>query len=198
MPVRRELGVRTLFNILGPLVNPARPTHHLFGVPDVAQLPLVAATLARSGGGIGVVVHGAGGYDELTPMGEADLIFVEGTRTRPGRLDPAEYGFSGCTEQELAVNDPEQAAKVLRDLLRGQGPEPMRRMLALNLGLALYLLGSDSRRQETLDKDRGYNRPRMRKAMEEGRGCRRGEKVLPCLSGFARPRRRKSPPCGNV
>ncbi|MDR3073605.1 MAG: anthranilate phosphoribosyltransferase [Deltaproteobacteria bacterium] len=171
MPVRRELGVRTLFNILGPLVNPARPTHHLFGVPEAEQLPLVAATLARSGGGTGVVVHGAGGYDEVTPLGEAALVFVDDAQTRPGRLDPAEYGIQPCTERELAVDGPEQAAAVLRELLRGQGPKPMRDMLALNLGLALYLLGSDSGRKETLDPDRGYNRPRMRADMEEARSA---------------------------
>ncbi len=169
MQVRRELGVRTLFNTLGPLVNPARPTHHLLGVPDSAQLPLVAATLARSGGGTGAVVHGAGGYDELTPLGTAELIFVDGSETRPGRLDPAEYGFSACAERDLAVEGPEQAADVLRDLLRGQGPKPMQDMLVLNLGLALYLLGSGGQRNEAVDKGKGYNRPRMREAMEEAK-----------------------------
>ena len=169
MPVRRELGVRTLFNILGPLVNPARPTHHLFGVPNPAQLPLVAATLARSGTGTGVVVCGAGGYDELTPMGEAELIFVTKSETRPGRLNPAEYGFAPCTEEELAVDGPEQAAEVLCRILQGQGPKPMQDMLALNLGMALYLLGSEHSSSETVDPDCGYNRPRMAEAMEQAK-----------------------------
>lgn len=169
MPMRRELGVRTLFNILGPLVNPARPTHHLLGVPNHEQLPLVAATLARCSTGIGAVVCGAGGYDELTAIGEASLIFVNKAKTRPGRLNPALYGFTPCTEQELAVEDPEQAADVLRQVLHGQGPKPMRDMLALNLGLALYLLGSDQNAGETVDSDCGYNQPRMMDAMEEAK-----------------------------
>ncbi len=167
MPVRRELGVRTLFNILGPMVNPGKPSHHLFGVPDVAQLPLVAATLARSGTGTGAVVCGAGGYDEVTPLGEAELFFVDKAATRPGRLDPAEYGFAPCTEQELAVEGPEQAAGVLREILQGRGPKPMQDMLALNLGLALYLLGSAEQAGEETDPERGYNRPRMRRAMDQ-------------------------------
>jgi anthranilate phosphoribosyltransferase len=167
MPVRRELGIRTLFNILGPLVNPARPTHHLLGVSDARQLPLVAAALARSGSGIGAVVHGAGGYDEISPLGEADLIFVNKTRIRHGRLNPAEYGFALCTEQDLAVDGPEHAAAVLRDILRGKGPKPMRDMLTLNLGLALYLIGSGEHARETVDLDRGYNQRRMQLSMKQ-------------------------------
>jgi len=167
MPVRRELGVRTLFNILGPLVNPARPSHHFLGVPDPQQLPLLAATLARSTSGVGVVVSGAGGYDELTPLGEASLIFVENGKTRPGRLFPEEYGFAPCAEDDLTVDGPAQAAETMRLLLHGQGSKPMRDMLALNLGMALYILGSQGHRDESLDPTRGYNPPRMAAAMNE-------------------------------
>jgi anthranilate phosphoribosyltransferase len=177
MPVRRELGVRTLFNILGPLVNPARPGRHFLGVADAAQLSLVAETLSRTSSGSGAVVCGAGGYDELTTMGEAHLIFVENGATRPGTLDPAEYGFKPCTERELAVEGPEHAAAVLRELLRGEGPEAMREMLILNLAFALYLVKDGSRRE--YDRDCGYNRELMaqtvreaRKAVSEGAGRR--------------------------
>lgn len=177
MPVRRELGVRTLFNILGPLVNPARPSRHFLGVPDPVHLPLVAETLARTSRGSGAVVCGAGGYDELTTMGEAQIVFVENGKTRPARLNPAEYGFKPCTEQELAVDGPEHAAAVLRELLQGRGPEAMQEMLALNLAFALYLL--DNNAQSGYDKDCGYNRKLMdnsvkeaRKAVAEGAGRR--------------------------
>lgn len=166
MSVRRELGVRTLFNILGPLVNPARPTHHLLGVADPAQLRLVAETLARSGRGAGIVLHGAGGYDEATTLGESSLMFVQDNTVRPARLDPAEYGFSPCKERELAVKDPEEAAGVLRLLLQGRGPKAMRDMLALNLGLALYLLRPEPERP---DAERGYDRTRMASAMAEAK-----------------------------
>ena len=166
MPVRRELGVRTLFNILGPLVNPARPTHHLFGVADPDQLSLVAETLARSGGATGIVLHGAGGYDEATTLGECALMFVRDDQVRPGRLDPAEYGFAPCEEKDLAVKDPEEAAEVLRLLLQGQGPRAMRDMLALNLGLALYLLAPDAERP---DAGCGYDKSRMAAAMQEAK-----------------------------
>jgi anthranilate synthase/phosphoribosyltransferase len=171
MPARRELGVRTLFNLLGPLVNPAKPTHHFLGVPSGAQLSLVAETLARTSTGSGAVVCGAGGYDELTPMGEAETIFVREGKTRPGRLDPAEYGFAPCRERDVAVDGPEEAAAVLRELLRGGGPEAMRGMLALNLGFALYLLDMERNEEEGVDPARGYNRERMATAMEEARAA---------------------------
>lgn len=167
MPIRRELGVRTLFNILGPLVNPARPGRHFLGVADPSQLSLVAETLARTSSGRGAVVCGAGGYDELTTLGEARIIFVDNGTVRPGKLDPADYGFTPCAEQDLAVQGPEHAAAVMRELLHGKGPEPMREMLALNLAFALYLIRSGP--DEETDKDHGYNRKRMAQSVKEAR-----------------------------
>ncbi|MDR2800125.1 MAG: anthranilate phosphoribosyltransferase [Desulfovibrio sp.] len=170
MPVRRELGVRTLFNILGPLVNPGRPSLHFLGVADPGQLALVAKTLAGAGQGDGAVAHGAGGYDELTPIGRARLFFVRQGAVRQGFLDPAEYGFSPCAEKDLAVQGPEDAARVLRGLLQGDGPKAMREMLALNLGFALYLLGPED--GEADDPLRGFAPKRMGAAM-----ARAGEAV---------------------
>ncbi|MCL1889488.1 MAG: anthranilate phosphoribosyltransferase, partial [Desulfovibrionaceae bacterium] len=169
MPVRRELGMRTLFNILGPLVNPARPTHRFLGVADQTQLSLVAAALARLEPEAGVVAHGAGNYDEITPLGEASLIFVHGLECRPGRLNPAEYGIAPCAEQDLAVDGPEHAAQVLREVLSGQGSRAVSDMLALNLGLALYLFGSGKQPGEALDPTCGYNRQRMRETMAQAK-----------------------------
>ncbi|MDR1049835.1 MAG: anthranilate phosphoribosyltransferase [Deltaproteobacteria bacterium] len=140
MPVRRELGVRTLFNILGPLVNPARPTHRLVGVYQPQLLDLMAGALARLGGVRAAVVHGAGGYDELTPIGPAEARMVEGGRVTSLTLDPADFGFSPCSPEDLAIADPAEGALVLRELLNGRGPAPMRDMLVFNVGLALLLL----------------------------------------------------------
>ena len=165
MPIRRELGVRTLFNILGPLVNPARPTHHLLGVPRKDMLQLVAQTLALKGTALGAVVCGAGGYDEVTPMGPASVVFVDHGKTTEAEIDPAEFGFSSCTEAELAVNGPEDAGRVLREILRGKGPAPMRDMLALNLGLALYLLDETPK---TVDAE-GYDKSAMARFMDQAR-----------------------------
>jgi anthranilate synthase/phosphoribosyltransferase len=140
MPIRRELGVRTLFNLMGPLVNPAKPGLCFFGVPRSDILPLFANTLARMGGRSGAIVCGAGGYDELTTMGPAQVAYVRGDMVRFEELDPAEFGFAPARPEELAVSGPEEGAAVLRELLDGRGPEPMRQMLALNIGFGLHLL----------------------------------------------------------
>ncbi|MDR0827656.1 MAG: anthranilate phosphoribosyltransferase [Desulfovibrio sp.] len=173
MPVRRELGVRTLFNVLGPLVNPGKPGLHFLGVAEPEQLSLVAETLAQAGQGDGAVVYGAGGYDELTPMGKAEILFVRQGAIQPAFLDPAEYGFVPCAEKDLAVRDPEDAARILRALLQGQGPKAMRDMLALNLGFALYLLEPED--GEAADPALGFAPLRMREAMERaGRAVDQG------------------------
>lgn len=140
MPTRKEMGIRTLFNLLGPLVNPARPTHNLIGVPSPDLIPLMAGTFAHLGGTHTAVVCGSGGYDELTPIGPADVIFVRDTEQEARQLDPKKYGFEPCTPEDLAVTGPKHAEAVLREILNGKGPRAMRDMLAFNLGLALYLL----------------------------------------------------------
>lgn len=140
MPLRRELGVRTLLNLMGPLVNPARPGLCFLGAPREELLPLLAHTLALLGERSGAVVCGAGGYDELTTMGPAKIAYVHGSTVRFAELDPLDYGFLPCRPEELAVSDPGEGVAVLRALLSGGGPEAMREMLALNTGFGLHLL----------------------------------------------------------
>jgi anthranilate phosphoribosyltransferase len=140
MPVRKELGIRTLFNILGPLVNPARPEHSFLGAANPEILPLMARTLARRGAKLSAVVHGAGGYDELTTLGPAQVMIVCGGQSEEMALDPAEFGFTPCDPRELSISGPVEGAAVLRELLHGRGPRPMRDMLALNVALALYIM----------------------------------------------------------
>jgi anthranilate synthase/phosphoribosyltransferase len=140
MPVRRELGVRTLFNILGPLVNPASPTHRLIGVYRPELLDLMAGALNEMGGEVSAAVHGAGGYDELTTMGPALMRIVRDGKIETLVLDPRDFGFSPCSPEDLAIADPSEGARVLIELLSGRGPAPMREMLAFNVGAALYVL----------------------------------------------------------
>lgn len=144
MPVRRELGVRTVFNLLGPLVNPARPTHRLIGVPLPESLDLIAGTLAHIGGSTSAVVHGAGGYDELTTLGPAQVILVRDKLTESTTIDPRDFGFSPGQPEDLTIQGPAHGEQVLRLILKGEGPLAMREMLAFNVGLALYLLKATS------------------------------------------------------
>ena len=171
MSVRQELGVRTLFNLLGPLVNPASPTHHFLGVSTREQLELVAKTLALTSRGTGAVVYGDGGYDELTTTGTASVVFVSGGQTRPGCLNPQEFGFAPCSEKDLTVEGPAEAATVLRALLRGEGPQAMLDMLALNLGFALYLITGDGNDDAEVDAVCGFDKGRMHAAMCEARNA---------------------------
>ena len=139
-PIRNELGIRTLFNLLGPLINPARPTHILLGVARPNMVRLMAETLAQSPVHRGAVVCGAGGYDEITPLGPNDMMLLRDGELQPFTLDPADFGIAPCTPEELAVHDREEAVSVLRELLSGRGPRAMQDMLVLNVGMGMYLL----------------------------------------------------------
>lgn len=140
MSLRKVLGIRTLFNLMGPLLNPARPTHQVLGVPDAAILPLMAETLRLTGVQRAAVVHGAGGYDELTPFGPGQVAYLRDGGVELARLDPAELGLADDRPQAVTVSGPQEALAVLRAILAGQGPEPARKMVALNLAMALHLL----------------------------------------------------------
>ncbi len=140
-PARREMGIRTLFNILGPMINPAKPPYLLMGVarPELVQLVAdtfsIATTLRRV-----AVVHGAGGYDELTPMGPAQIIMLNDGVQTPMTMDPADYGIPPCTPADLYVKDPQEAAAVVREIVHGRGSQHMKNMVMLNVAMCLYII----------------------------------------------------------
>ena len=139
-PVRKEMGVRTLFNILGPMINPARPSHLLMGVARPELVELVAETLMQSPLHRAAVVCGSGNYDEVTPIGPTKMALLHNGKVTPMMLDPQEFGIASCTVEDLAVSGKEEAVAVLNDILNGQGPRAMMDMVVLNVGLAIYLL----------------------------------------------------------
>ena len=139
-PIRHALGIRTLFNLMGPLLNPARPTHQILGVPDARFAPMMARVLVRQGIHKAAVVHGAGGYDELTPCGTSDVIFVRNGEILEGKIFPDNFGIRECTPKDLECLTKDKAIDVLEKILSGQGPTAMADMVALNLGLAIHLL----------------------------------------------------------
>jgi anthranilate phosphoribosyltransferase len=140
MPVRRELAVRTAFNILGPLTNPARPSFQLVGVGVPEHAALVAGALAAMGIERAVVVHGAGGADELTLEGENLVLFVENGRIRKDSAGPDDVGLQSCELLLLQGGDPEENAKRLRRLLDGE-PGPFRDCVLFNAGAAFVAAG---------------------------------------------------------
>jgi anthranilate phosphoribosyltransferase len=171
MPVRKEMGIRTLFNILGPLVNPAKPTHSFLGAyaPEVAAL--MAGALAEMGTVFSATVHGAGGYDEMTTMGPATVYLVEGDRISQMKVDPARYGFNPARPEELVINGPREGVAVLRELLAGRGPEPMRDMLMLNVAMAIYVMRGAQTFDECLAEARRAVNDGAGQHVVEKRGC---------------------------
>jgi anthranilate phosphoribosyltransferase len=140
-PVRTALGVRTIFNILGPLTNPATPPFHLIGAFSLEIARLIADTLAGMEVERTFVVHGAEGWDEPTPIGPFTVFDV-----RPGRVDmqirvPADYGLQTCKPADLAGGDAQQNARALEAVLNGQDRGAHRFCLLLGTALALEVVG---------------------------------------------------------
>jgi anthranilate phosphoribosyltransferase len=139
-PIRKELGIPTLFNLMGPLLNPARPTHQILGVGRPEILRLMAEVLVLTNVEKAYVVHGACNFDELTPFGVNEAFLVENGELTEVKIDPADYGFALSKPEDVAVNDREEALSTIRKVLSGKAPQAMLDMVALNLGAALSIL----------------------------------------------------------
>jgi anthranilate phosphoribosyltransferase len=146
VPVRKDLAIRTLFNLMGPLLNPARPTHQIVGAASEPIAELMAEALSLPGAGVerAAVVHGAGGFDELTPFGPSTIFRVAPGRVERETFDPAPLGMFGGKAENVAVSGPEESLQAMRELLRGQGPWVMQDMLIINLALALSVLDAST------------------------------------------------------
>src|SRR5215472_9732233 len=132
---RRELGVPTVFNFLGPVANPARPQAQAVGVADARMGPVLAGVLA-SRGCSALVFHGDDGLDELTTTGPSKVWAVRDGEVSHTRFDPAEIGIPRCEPDDLRGGDPATNAAVARTVLAGE-PGPVRDTVVLNAGAAL-------------------------------------------------------------
>jgi anthranilate phosphoribosyltransferase len=141
-PVRKAMGVRTVFNLLGPLTNPAAPPYLLLGAFSPAAARLMAEALAGFEGlERAFVVHGAPGWDEATPVGPFVLYEVRGEEVSETTRDPAEWGLARCTAEDLAGGDADVNAARLRAALEGEDTGPHLDALLLGTALALELTG---------------------------------------------------------
>jgi anthranilate phosphoribosyltransferase len=138
--VRRRLSVPTIFNILGPLANPARAAYQLIGVGRAALRPLLAEALAMLGTDRAVVVHGQDGMDEVSLSGPTDATVVSEGRVLEMQWTPEEFGLPRCSREELTVEGPGQSAAVIRTVLAGR-PGPDRDMVVANAAAALWTTG---------------------------------------------------------
>jgi anthranilate phosphoribosyltransferase len=140
-PVRGALGVRTVFNILGPLTNPARPPHALIGAFDLPTARLMADTLAGMELGRAFVVHGEPGWDEATPCGPFTLFDVRGGTVTESVRDPDDYDLPRCRPEDLAGGDAAYNARALEAVLAGEDRGAHRDALVLGAALLLELTG---------------------------------------------------------
>jgi anthranilate phosphoribosyltransferase len=137
--VRRELGIRTVFNILGPLVNPANPTFQMNGVYDLELLRLYSYLLSRRGIRFGVV-HSLDGYDELSLTGSARVVWNFGTRD----VSPHDLGLALIAPEELrAHGGAEESAALLLSVLNGRGTAGQEAVVIANAALAMWCRNVD-------------------------------------------------------
>jgi anthranilate phosphoribosyltransferase len=141
-PVRRALGVRTVFNLLGPLTNPAEPPFSVIGAYSAEAAKLMAQTLAGMPIQRAFVVHGEPGWDEATPIGPFELYDVEPGSVRREVRDPLDVGIQRCTAGDLAGGDAEHNAAGLRAVFEGRDQGPHRDAVVLNAALALEVTGA--------------------------------------------------------
>ena len=139
-PTRKELGLRTAFNLLGPLTNPASPTRQIVGVPRPELTELVARALLMLGSERVWVVHGADGLDEISTTGYTKVSEGHDGTVRTFHVHPGDFGLKKTTLQAIAGGDSRTNAKILVEMLRGQ-PGPVRDIVLLNAGAGLFVAG---------------------------------------------------------
>jgi anthranilate phosphoribosyltransferase len=140
-PIRAALGVRTVFNLLGPLTNPAAPRFLLVGAYDAKTAELMAGTLAGMPIQRAWVVHGAAGWDEATPIGPFCAFEVTPTRIQRRDIDPTEFGIARCVPRDLTGGDAKTNLAALFDVFEGRDHGPHLDTLALQSGMALMIAG---------------------------------------------------------
>jgi anthranilate phosphoribosyltransferase len=138
-PIRGQLGIPTVMNIVGPLANPARAGRQIVGVADPERVPILAGALADLGSKRAMVVHGEPGLDEISPFGITTVVEVENGRQKVWRIDPARFGFSGITASDLSGGDPADNARIITEVLSGRGNLGAQAAVALNAGAAIFL-----------------------------------------------------------
>ena len=141
-PVRAALGVRTVFNILGPLANPATPPFHVIGAYSEEMAELMAATLAGMDAKRSFVIHGAPGWDEATPVGPFLCFDVRPGEVKRSVRDPKDAGIARCTAEDLLGGEAELNAERLRGALAGEDTAAHRDALVLGAALALEVTGT--------------------------------------------------------
>ena len=152
--IRRELGFRTVFNILGPLTNPIKPSRQLLGVYDEYLLEPLAKVLTSLGVKNGMVVYGREKLDELSTAGETAVCEFNNGEYNSYVLTPEQFGLTRSTKQDLEGGTPEENAAITRDILSGKDKGPKFETVLMNAGAALYIAGKATDIADGIEKAR--------------------------------------------
>lgn len=150
-PVRRELGIRTVFNILGPLSNPAGANMQLLGVYDGELVEPMAQVLSRLGVKNAMVVYGMDGLDEISVSAPTSVCEVRNGRFRNYILEPERFGMTKCSKSDLTGGTPEENARIIRAILSGE-KGPKTDAVILNSAAALYVANPAMTLEEAVDE----------------------------------------------
>jgi anthranilate phosphoribosyltransferase len=137
-PVRRELGIRTIFNILGPLVNPAGANMELVGVYDADLIEPMAKVLCNLGVKRGMAVYGQDGLDEISLSSPTSICEFKDGYIKTYEVTPEQFGFSRCNKEDLEGGSPQENAQITRDVLSG-AKGPQRDAVLLNSAAAIHI-----------------------------------------------------------
>ena len=163
-PIRRELAMPTIMNLLGPLTNPAGARRQVVGVADPAALELVAHALGYLGHARALVVHGEPGLDELSPLGPTRVFELQDGDVRTYDVHPRDFGIDGLDAHDLRGGDPAFNARVVEAVLEGKSRGAARAATTMNAGAAIYVAGlapslaaASARAERAIDDGEAYH-----------------------------------------
>ena len=151
-PLRKDLGIRTVFNQLGPLVNPLRPNAQVLGVASEDLLEPMGSALLKMGMKRAIVVHGSGGLDEASLQGENKLVFVENGKLRFSKINISDFNYENISNDKLVVSESNSNEGILKSVLDGSGQKSHKEVVALNSALVLWAGGIEDNLNEGFNK----------------------------------------------
>ena len=147
-PIRKELGIRTVFNILGPLSNPAGANMELMGVYDQSLVEPLAQVMANLGVNRGMVVYGQDSLDEISMCAPTSVCEIRDGKFTSYEITPEQFGYERCENGALTGGTPAENAEITKAILKGEEKGPKRQAVCLNAGAALYIAGKSASIEE--------------------------------------------------
>ena len=153
-PIRKELGFRTVFNILGPLTNPSKPNYFMLGVYDGYLVEPLAEVLIKLGVERGCVVYGQDKLDEISISAPTTVCEIDHGNTHTFTITPEQFGLKTAKKEDIVGDTPEENAQLTKDILLGKVEGPKKDIVLLNAGLGFYIYGKTSSIQDGVNKAR--------------------------------------------